>query len=236
MAWSMPDEREKFSLDEMLEHFDLDRVSLGGPVFEVDKLNWLSGLWMRDLGEDEFAGRVADWALNPAYLRQIIPLVQSRTNQLSDLGSLCTHFFQGLLNLNAEQLLVKQLQPAEVQKALTWTLWGLDAEPAWTAAAIDAVLGRVADLLAVKRRILLAPVFIAVTGKPVSTPLYATMAIIGRDLSRARIQQAIDVLGPVGKKLVKRWDKEYRAAGQALAEAAAHADDATAEPSNTETP
>jgi glutamyl-tRNA synthetase len=236
MAWSMPDEREKFSLDEMLEHFDLDRVSLGGPVFEVDKLNWLSGLWMRDLAEDEFAGRVAYWALNPTYLRRIIPLVQSRTNQLSDLGSLCTHFFQGLLNLKPEQLVVKQLQPAEVQKALTWTLWGLDAEPAWTAEAIDAVLGRAADRLAVKRRILLAPVFIAITGKSVSTPLYATMEIIGRDLSRARIQQAIDALGPVGKKLAKRWDKEYRAAIQALAEAKATTDDVATDPSITETP
>ena len=236
MAWSMPDEREKFSLDEMLEHFDLDRVSLGGPVFEVDKLNWLSGQWVRDLSEDEFAGRVADWALNPDYLRRIIPLVQSRTNQLSDLGGLCTHFFQGLLNLTAEQLQVKQLQPPEVQKALTWVLWGLDAEPTWSAEAIDAVLGRVAELLAVKRRVLLAPVFIAITGKSVSTPLYATMEIIGRDLSRARIQQAIDTLGPVGKKLAKRWDKEYRAAIQALAEAKATAEDAATEPSNTETP
>jgi len=43
MGWSMPDEREKFTLAEMIEHFDIQRVSLGGPIFDVEKLNWLNG-------------------------------------------------------------------------------------------------------------------------------------------------------------------------------------------------
>ncbi|HNH45263.1 MAG TPA: glutamate--tRNA ligase, partial [Agitococcus sp.] len=43
MGWSMPDEREKFSLTDMIEHFDLKRVSLGGPIFDVAKLSWLNG-------------------------------------------------------------------------------------------------------------------------------------------------------------------------------------------------
>ena len=46
MGWSMPDEREKFTLGEMLSHFDIMRVSLGGPVFDLDKLSWLNALWI----------------------------------------------------------------------------------------------------------------------------------------------------------------------------------------------
>src|SRR5690606_26897028 len=46
MGWSMPDEREKFSLEEMVEHFDIQRVSLGGPIFDVEKLAWLNGQWI----------------------------------------------------------------------------------------------------------------------------------------------------------------------------------------------
>ena len=65
MAWSMPDEREKFSLDEMLKAFSLDRISLGGPVFDVTKLDWLNGTWIREeLDDNAFADRVANWALN----------------------------------------------------------------------------------------------------------------------------------------------------------------------------
>ena len=48
MGWSMPDEREKFALSEMIEHFDIQRVSLGGPVFDVEKLKWLNGVWIRE--------------------------------------------------------------------------------------------------------------------------------------------------------------------------------------------
>ena len=47
MGWSMPDDREKFSLDEMIAHFDLSRVSLGGPTFDTTKLSWLNGEWLK---------------------------------------------------------------------------------------------------------------------------------------------------------------------------------------------
>ena len=67
MGWSMPDEREKFSLQEMLEHFDIQRVSLGGPIFDVEKLSWLNGMWIReDLDEAQLAERLVDWAFNRA--------------------------------------------------------------------------------------------------------------------------------------------------------------------------
>ncbi len=55
MGWSMPDEREKFSLAEMIEHFDINRVSLGGPIFDVEKLSWLNGQWLRELSVEQFA-------------------------------------------------------------------------------------------------------------------------------------------------------------------------------------
>ena len=75
MGWSMPDESEKFSLDTMIANFNIEKVSLGGPVFDVEKLSWLNGLWIReDLDEKQFADRVAKWALNEEYLGQIIPV------------------------------------------------------------------------------------------------------------------------------------------------------------------
>ncbi|MCB1848353.1 MAG: glutamate--tRNA ligase, partial [Halieaceae bacterium] len=48
MGWSMPDESEKFSLAQMIENFDIQRVSLGGPIFDVEKLRWLNGTWIRE--------------------------------------------------------------------------------------------------------------------------------------------------------------------------------------------
>ncbi len=65
MGWSMPDEREKFTLDEMIENFDIQRVSLGGPVFDVEKLRWLNGQWLREeLTEEQFMERMRQWWFN----------------------------------------------------------------------------------------------------------------------------------------------------------------------------
>src|SRR5690554_5015698 len=63
MGWSMPDESEKFTLQQMLENFDIQRVSLGGPIFDVAKLTWLNGRWLReDLTLEQLADRLRDWA------------------------------------------------------------------------------------------------------------------------------------------------------------------------------
>ncbi|MFW8104151.1 glutamate--tRNA ligase family protein, partial [Klebsiella pneumoniae] len=74
MGWSMPDEREKFTLAEMIEHFDMKRVSLGGPVFDVDKLSWLNGMWIREnLTDAELMQRFVDWKFNGDMFAKVLP-------------------------------------------------------------------------------------------------------------------------------------------------------------------
>ena len=77
IGWSMPDEREVFSVEEMIAEFDLDRVSRGGPIFDLEKLNWLNGQYIRNLSPAEFADRVGQWALNRDRLEPLVPLIQS---------------------------------------------------------------------------------------------------------------------------------------------------------------
>src|SRR5210317_1126455 len=85
MGWSMPDEQEKFTLSEMQQAFDIRRVSLGGPVFDVEKLKWLNGLWIREsLSTDDLIQRLQDWALNEAMLMKVLPHAQGRMEVLSD--------------------------------------------------------------------------------------------------------------------------------------------------------
>ena len=53
MGYSMPDEAEKFTLEEMITSFDIQRVSLGGPIFDIEKLNWLNAEWLRALTPEQ---------------------------------------------------------------------------------------------------------------------------------------------------------------------------------------
>ena len=64
MGWSMPDEREIFSTEEMTAAFDIDRLTTGGPVFDLAKLDWLNGQYIRSLAPQEFMDRIAGWAVN----------------------------------------------------------------------------------------------------------------------------------------------------------------------------
>ena len=222
MAWSMPDEREKFSLAEMVEHFDLTRVSLGGPVFDQGKLNWLNGRWLReDLSPQQFGERVRAWALNDEYLSQIVPLVQGRVERLSDLGTLAAFFFQGVAPFQPADLQIKGAEPEAQRRALQWVAWRLEEVTPFTAELIAECLKGTAALAGIKTKDFLKPFFVCMTGKPVGTPLWESMAILGRDLCRARLRAAIEACGPMSAKEEKKWRKELDDAVAAAAAAPA---------------
>src|SRR5690554_2049629 len=207
MGWSMPDEREKFSLSEMVEHFDIQRVSLGGPIFDVEKLAWLNGQWIRDLSEQDFVDAVQTWALNSDYLRPLVPLVQSRVETFSELVPLAGFFLTGRVELQIEQFAHKKLSQDEVRKALQLLLWKLEALRQWDKDGITANIQQVAEVLELKLRDLMPLLFVAITGQASSVSVLDAMAHLGPDLTRYRLRQALELLGGASKKEVKAWEK-----------------------------
>ena len=213
MAWSMPNEEEKFSLSEMIEHFNIDRISLGGPIFDVEKLTWLNGRWIRENHDiDQLAQRLMEWALNPTLLKQILPMLQPRLDRLSDIGKFSSYFLSGHLELNAEQFTHKKLSPEQIKQALVWGMWRIDELKVWNADGISIALRECATELELKPRDFFAPFYPAITGMKSATPLFDTMATLGRDLVRARLRDATKVLGGLSKKGEARWKKAYESA------------------------
>lgn len=218
MAWSMPDESEKFDLATMVEHFDLDRISLGGPIFDTEKLDWLNGVWIREELDDEaFADRVATWALNREFLSKIVPLVRTRVNKWTDLAPMAGHFLDGLPALDRDQMVFKGLEEAQVRRVYQYALWALEAERSWNSAAIEGALRGTAAVMDLKVRVFLAPFFFAMSGKKTSTPLFDTMDLLGRDISLGRIRNALNTLKPLSGKESKKWRKAYDSAVRAHA-------------------
>lgn len=211
LGWSMPDGEEKFTLEEMIDHFDINRISLGAPVFDVEKLKWLNGRWLREtLSEDEFADRLGEWAYNRENLMRLIPLVKERVDVFTELAPMIAFFAEGMPELTEDHLKVKGQEPDDVKKTLQFILWRLEAQQDWRRDALNQLLVDLAEVMGLKIRDLLAPLFIAISGKPVSPPLFDSMSILGSDICRARVRHALDVLGGVSKKQAKRLEKEYR--------------------------
>lgn len=211
MGWSMPDEREKFSLADMLDQFDIRRVSLGGPVFDVEKLSWLNGMWIReDLSDEELADRMHDWALNRKNLLAVLPHARQRMEVFSDLAPLAGFLVSGMLDLDADRFAGLKLEGEELLKALQFVLWRLEAQRHWGRDQVFADVKVIADVMGVKMKDFLAPFFIAVAGSTASFSVFDAMVLLGPDMTRARLRHAIEVLGGVSKKAAKRFEKEYR--------------------------
>ena len=214
MGWSMPDEREKFTLADMLAEFDIQRVSLGGPVFDVEKLSWLNGTWIREELDDEaLADRLHDWALNRKNLLAVLPHAKQRMETFSDLAPLAGFLVSGTLAVRAEDFDGMALEGEDLLQALQFVLWRLEAQRHWERDNIFADVKAVADSSGVKMKDFLAPFFIAVSGSTASFSIFDAMVLLGPDMTRARIRHAIELLGGVSKKAMKRFEKAYREIG-----------------------
>ncbi|MGH8492282.1 MAG: glutamate--tRNA ligase [Moraxellaceae bacterium] len=215
MGWSMPDEREKFTLAEMVENFDIKRVSLGGPIFDVEKLSWLNSVWLREMSVPQLMQAFQKWAVNPEYLSRVVAQIQPRIQTLSDAAGWASFFFSGAVNVTAESFTHKKLTPDEVRKILQVSLWELEALRQWNHDAIAALLAKISETLGYKLRDFMFPFFVAIAGSASSTPVMESMNILGADLTRHRLRNAIAALGGVSKNEAKDWEKEWK---QKLAE------------------
>jgi glutamyl-tRNA synthetase len=212
MGWSMPDEREKFSLQDMQAAFDIQRVSLGGPIFDLVKLRWLNGLWIReDLTEQALAERLVEWALNANNLQRVIPHVQQRLETLSDFVPTVAFLLSGDLDLHAESFDHLSVNREDQIKYLQFALWRLEQLQQWERDGIWDAMQILARHHEVKIKDFLGPLFIAIAGSSRSFSVVDSMHLIGPDMTRARLRSALEVLGGVSKKSLKRLEKEYAA-------------------------
>jgi glutamyl-tRNA synthetase len=217
MGWSMPDESEKFTRQEMFDNFDIQRVSLGGPIFDTEKLSWLNGLWLRELDSETFAQKFADWGLVKERLLPIIPHIQPRVETFADVVGLAGHFLGGMTLLTEESFTHKNLDQEQQVEILQFALWQLEATRHWDREQLQKRMFALAKNMDIKPKDFLNPLFIAIAGTNETISVLDTMALLGPDMSRARLRHAINVLGGVGKKKLKKMEKTYRSHETAVA-------------------
>ncbi len=210
MGWLMPDGEEKFTLADMAANLELERISLGGPVFDPAKLRWLNGRYIR---EDYTPAALGDalerWALNRENLARIIPLVQPRLETLGDWGRLTAPFFADEVALDVADLQLKGKSAEELADILQMAVWKLEPLRDFSRDPIEAVFRELAEKLDVKPRDLNLPFYVALSGGRVWTPLYDSMAILGSDMTRVRLRRAIEALGGISEKRLKKLEKEF---------------------------
>ncbi|WP_461144070.1 glutamate--tRNA ligase [Salinifilum aidingensis] len=202
LGWSISDDRDVFTLDEMVAAFDIGRVSANPARFDVKKAEAINAAHLRRLDAADFAERVVPHLVGAGVLpgqpteqeRALVhaaaPLVQERIAVLSEAAGMMRFLFAGG-DFEIEQSSADKALTGDAASILDASLSALDELPEWTAAAIESALkGAVVDGLGLKPRKAFAPVRVAVTGRTVSPPLYESMELLGREVSMDRLRAA----------------------------------------------
>ena len=198
MGWTMPDERDHFSLSEFVAEFRLEDISLGGPVFDLDKLAWLNGKYIRGLKTKDFLDRLRGTVFAENYLERILPLVQERIDTLADFVPYADFFFVGDVRYEdsaLSKLVAKNHTPPQTAKAFRVLLEEhLDAILEWDAATIEAAMRAFCEASEWSPKELFMPIRIAVTGRTATPPLFETMEVLGKARCRWRLRRAMETL------------------------------------------
>lgn len=202
LGWSMPDGREVFGLADIIEHFSFERVSLTGPIFDLDKLDWLNGHYIRDLPPDRLAAEVrpflerAGIALAPddPYLARILPLVQERLKRLGEAPELAGFFFQYHGEYEADLLVPKGIDAATARELLAAAIERLHQLAEFGHERLEVLLRDLAAERGVKTGQLFMILRVACTYSTISPPLFETMAVLGRERVLERLDDAVSRL------------------------------------------
>ena len=194
-------EQEFFTLDELVEAFDIAGISKSPAVFDIVKLRWMNAEYIKKLSPEEFFAKAEPWLkkaiTNPAIdLHAVAALVQSRCEILSDLPER-VDFLEKLPEYDTS-LYVHKKSKTTLENSLTSlqaVLPVLESQEVWTNEGLYESLVALAAQLGVKNSIILWPLRVAVSGKA-STPGGATeiCALLGKDESLARIRRGIELL------------------------------------------
>ncbi len=206
-GYSLPDGRETFTFEDMSATFDWHRVNTVGPVFDVDKLNWLNGTYIRALAPADLARRIVP-VLQAAgvltaeptpeqltTLTAAVPLVQERMNLLTEAVGMLGFLYAGDRFVVDPDAAAKHLG-LDARPTIQAALRALEAVTGWTHDAVEAALrGALIDGLGLKPKHAFGAVRVAVTGRTVSPPLFESLELLGRETTLDRLEAAISATG-----------------------------------------
>lgn len=204
MGYSLPDGREVFTFQEMVDTFDWERINTVGPVFDLDKLDWLNGHYIRELAVDDLAGRITDHLVRAGVLpaepteeqRALVlaatPLVNERMQVLSEAETMLAFLLVPEDEFAVDEDSATAALGEGARPTVEAALGALEPLEGWDHAAIEAALrAALVEGLGLKPKHAFGPVRVAVTGRRVSPPLFESIELLGRERTLRRLRAAL---------------------------------------------
>lgn len=191
MPQSEGKEADLFTLPAMIEHFSFKKISLGGPVFDLVKLKWLNGEYLRALSPEAFLQAVRSIVFSDTYLAQIAAVMQTRIETLGQFGDLTSFFFSDNVMPSPEVFLPKKRTLEETLAFIPEILTSLESAD-WSVSGLDTSLRELSEAKqwAVKETFMLLRAIL--TGSLASPPLLESLVIFGKARSVDRVRRFLE--------------------------------------------
>ena len=182
---------DKFSLDDMLQRYDFSRISLGGPVFDLVKLKWLNGEYLRQLSPEAFFAALRRTVLSDSYLQAIASLIQTRVETLGAFGDMADFFLRDNV-MPPESVWLPKKRTSEEALAFTGELLTTLETVSWDGPAIEAAMKQLGEThgWSVKENFMLLRAVL--TGSVQSPPLMESLVVFGKARSLDRVRRFLD--------------------------------------------
>lgn len=187
LGWAPKDNQELFSLEELAQAFSIDRINKNSPIFNIEKLIWFNGQWIKKLDVDDLAARLSKEF--PEYdvekIKEIVPLVNSRIFTLKDFKSIAGFFF--------EKPKEDQMASIPVSKSVLLAVaavFGAVPETDWVADNLKSLVVALAEKEKIEPKDLYRGIGIAISGSTVTPPLFESLSKLGREESIDRLKNA----------------------------------------------
>ena len=194
MGWSFGNDVEIYSQQQMAEKFELKDINLGGPVFDLVKLTWMNQSYMHKLSEDEFVAYLRNEVFSDAKLRSLKPLALERMSRFEQFVDNNAFFFNGCLDYRGVDLIPKGRTPEEIAQMLGGLVEKLDDLYEWQVEPIKAMVEAYKDSIGWKPKDVFMTLRLSVTGRKDSPPLFESIEVIGREMTRFRIRDCVRFL------------------------------------------
>lgn len=195
LGWTPQDQRDLVSLEEYIQEFDLADLHPNSVVFDLQKLDWLNGQYIRQLSDHELLTQLKPFlpsGLSLELLAKILPLIKERLVRLDQIAEF-TDFFYKQITVTKEILCPKD-NSEECVGQLSTVLDQLATLTDWSTTNLESSIRQTQSDHAWSKSHFFMLLRLAVTGKKATPPLFETMAVMGKELVLARLQVALTTL------------------------------------------
>ena len=206
LGWSLDGETDVMTVDTIREHFTLERVGKPAAIFDLDKLQWMNGVYLRQLDVSDLADRILPFLesaypdnllpIDREYLLRIAPLVQERLKTLADAPDTLSYFFEVTLDYDPAALVQRGMDAAGTLVALQRAIADLSAMGAadFNHEHLEALLRATGQELELSGRQFFGALRTAITGRTATPPLFEMMEVMGQERVTQRLAAAVEKL------------------------------------------